>query len=235
MTVAHLSDAELVAALDGAPTSRSELEVEQHLAECGACKERLSGLKARSEALDRWFEIDEDAALPVRLPERRSAASRGRRRSYLLAAGIVFFVGLFGLSPLRGLVVEWLGMAGASTAEAPSAEGLPQPHRFDFEVASGAFELQITGQPRGTLVVRLEGSEGGSIEITGGDGTETVSLGPARAAVDVGPKDGMRIEVALPEDLSTLGVTVAGEEVQPDWRPSATASPRTWTLRLGGT
>jgi len=233
MTVAHLSDAELVATLDRQLASRPGTEMEEHLSGCSSCRERLTELEVQSEALGRWFDIDEQAALPTPAPRLRPATSRGPRPRYLMAAGVVLFLGL-GLSPLRGLVVQWMGMAPRSNTESPTGGVAPQTHRFDFDVGDGPFELSITGQPQGLLVVRLEATEGGSIGISGGDGTETVSLGPASAAIEVGPTEGTRIEVTLPAELAALNVTVAGDRVLPEWTPTATASPRTWTLRLGG-
>jgi len=192
----HGQAGDLLAWMDDELPPRKAAELEEHVAACEACAERLRDLRAGSELLHealRAGDVPPPARPAVRL--RRRAVRRRLIRSVPAAAVLVLvFVGaasaLVPGSPLR----SWLESLGQQPVPAPSPAASPTfVTRFSM-VPPDSVDIFL-GEPRDTLDLELVRSDGPRIEVATGRGEtlDRLEFGSGRLNVDPGSVRRLRI------------------------------------------
>lgn len=224
----HREEGELQAYLDGELPEGPARHVQDHLAECSACREALEGLRSRASLVAGALAAEDSAPDldAARWEVRRRWADRrvrARRQWSMRAAAVIVLVsGVVAASvpgsPIRALMSEgWErvtafvgdGAEEASpVAEPATAEADPAAGRVATEAGAEGLEVRLDGVADGVeiRVVRVSGSMG-ALEVAGeGAGGFRSAEGMLRAEVGQGP-----VRVELPEDAPVARVLVDGE------------------------
>jgi hypothetical protein len=165
----HLTEAEIIRALDRQLEPTESVRVETHLQGCDACRTQLDRAGLRTHRLADLLRATDYELPPIALPQpdpnvidlAANRAQRGPRSGWLpqqpwlrAAAGIVLLLAaVFSITPVRAAIVEWARTqwgrnAGTDTAppappRAPAAAPAPAGPRIEFSPASTEFRLEL--------------------------------------------------------------------------------------------
>jgi hypothetical protein len=245
----HLSDGEIVQALDGALPPPERERADAHLAGCDLCGGRLRQLRVRSVRLGALLrEADWETPPAQALDElsvRRARRTAPVPRPWLRAAAVVLVLLGAGVlaSPLRARALEWISTQWAqlSGAEArptapapPSLEEPPAGTRIRFVPVGGVFTVEFDfAQPGGTVTLRLGDSDSATVEQVGGSAPVELLVIPSESRVRVRNRAGDTSDyrVRVPEGAQGVRIRVGN-------RPAVTASRAQLAdgerVRLGG-
>jgi hypothetical protein len=209
---AHPGDGALLALIDGEPGVE---ETRGHVAECGACAERLALLRRRVERLT---QVLGETAPAVASAARLRPRPRPRARTWptAIAAAAVFAVAGAGLAMvLHGRAMRSARVARVGTAAprpaATASEGAPGTTAVSFVTADTVLDLRIdAAQSAGMLVIRATDAPRVSARIIGARGTEALLVLPSAVRVRNAPASTASYELLVPASVRRLRLEIAG-------------------------
>ena len=229
----HVSEARLLAHLDRELGAAEHRDVDRHLAECGACRRRLAGLREASDLVRRSLE-EIDVPVPEREPgDVRSAADASRRQGVAGAAGpadagwrrilrrgallkaalVVLGVATAAAAVLPGSPLrDWVADAVRPLVTGPrSGPDVPAPSRSrpPLESVSIPVEDRAVVQIRDAareLAVRVRMSDRTRLTVTARGARFETGEGSVEVAGPVGPE----VIVELPRPVASARISADG-------------------------
>jgi hypothetical protein len=155
----HLSDADLVRALDGELDRAGELRADAHMAACAGCAQRLQRLGSRAAQLSSLMletDFDVPAAQPpasrARVVDLDAARARRARRifaspSLRVAAAVMLLLGItLGVTPVRAWITDWVQQQWSRLTDTePASEPVRSPTGPDNPVAGARVQFVPDG------------------------------------------------------------------------------------------
>lgn len=236
----HIDDGALIRLLDG-EGEPDALGLQQHLATCLPCQERLSELGKLGGRLDVLMRGAIPASSPVFDPAFLAAMDRvnpvrSRRRvpAFGLAAAAVLAALILVASPVGAWIAERIGRALTSADEPAAVETLPAPAPLAASAPVGA---KVAASVAGThLILRLDDAElPARVIVSRGEGSMATALvtGAMVPAEMLVRPDGFEVassggslEVEIPAEITTLEVWI-GSRVAARW-PLAGVTTLPW-------
>ena len=224
----HVSEARLMAHLDGELAGAPEARVVAHLRSCDGCRERLRELRRAAELVGRSLEAL-DVPPPRTAPGevREAARSRGSptggtragedarwstaRRSLLKAAVLVVAAGTAAAavvpgSPLRewvaGAVAPWT--SGPPSDTAVTAAAPPDTTRETVSIVVDRRALVQIVEPAPGLTVRILSTEGSRLTVT----ARAERFETGAGSVEVVAPTGSEVVIGLPRGVPSARVSV---------------------------
>lgn len=222
--VAHLPEDELIRHLDGELDASEREQLLAHLAECGACAERLDTLRLQSQAASELIARVPVPALSdfrrarmravLKAAQQQDARRHTRPRRWMLraaATGTVVFTAALAAEPVRTWIAErWdeLSPRTESSVNSPATLSAREAGpRITFEAAGEVFRLELVhSQRQGTLTLRMEDGEVASAQVIGGTGDILVLPDGIRIANQ--PDSSADYLVTLPAHLGAIHLRV---------------------------
>lgn len=228
----HMDDSRLLAYLDGELPGDGESRVDEHLRECGECRDRYEAVQARSRLFSRavarldvappprqWSDLRTAIDDPVDAPRAGGGRPRPGRLAPFLKAAAVLLVMTGVASAIPGSPVDdWIGAAvervaswiGGDEVEttAPAVTVEEAESTAGVTVALDAGEIRITLEevPPGTPVrVSLVASDQATVQAAGA----RYRTAPGRIEAIGASGDGIR--VSIPRMAAAATVLVNGE------------------------
>lgn len=240
----HLSDGQLVRALDGEGSAAEARAWDDHLARCGRCADAMARLRSESRTVTDWldraaFEAMAVAGQDIGPGGRRSppgtAAVPGRDRRvaaspWLRAAAILVLLAapVAAIPAARSWVVATvLGPAGPAGPTAPSTAVAPATARptVRFVPTPGSFVVRCNAGAAGTLA--LARTDGAEAELTGVDNRADAMVSASLLQLHDGAG---RYQLRLPAAVTEVEVVIGDRTVRVD----ATGLDRGTVVDLAG-
>lgn len=215
----HLSDAELVAVIDGADDGALRSRAEG----CVECSSRLAELESAASFVGDLLTRDDGVhgALRSEVPRRRSTVP------WLIAASLALI--LLARGPLVAFVNSW------RTSEESTVEATPAAatQTYGFEVGDTVVVEFDREHPTSFRAV-ADSLPRAALRVTGADATDEVVIDGDRVTLSLTGGRPVDVELTIPGGTRTLILHTRDAEIRPMWSPSSTAIPRQWVLSPPG-
>lgn len=201
----HATDGALVRWLDRQYDPAEGIALGAHLEVCPRCRERLAGMRRKSERL--------------RLALRRDAQRRSPPAWQITAAVAVGLLVLAAVPPVRAWVVQhasaaWLAVT-RGVSQPAAGSGLPAAAgagRVSFVPAADSFFIRITGrQQSGRLTIDFELTTVASASITGEPAGAELLVLPSGLGIANSPQSRASYVLRLPAGLAAVVLRLGHE------------------------
>jgi anti-sigma factor RsiW len=221
----HLSDGQLVRALDADGSEPERRAWERHLARCGRCARALDEIREESDLVSAWLRraaFEETSAPAPALPFPAQSDADGRLRPrhrtraapWLRAAAILVLLAapVAAIPAARSWIVRQVAGTGdpAPTA-APAAAPAVRPDRptvLRFVPAAGALTVRFERGASGALALEPAGGVEAELHGVGGANEATISASRVRILDAAG-----RFRLRVPDAVTTVRVVTPGRTV----------------------